>query len=183
MFFIANISKHLVIIQDLKTLDGKPLEIPSNQAMDLHKIKFLTEPEKSSYLELAKKKGYIKVLMQDKKEEIDEPAPQKNQTINKEDIVSIIREEISKSKDQSKILEELSKIGALLQNNNIQNTQDISKKEEKEIPIDENKLNEIHTRTIKKMTKDIHSNIQKEDVKESEVDNSWADDMSELEQF
>ena len=61
MYLIANISKAHVVIADLG------ITMQPKQAMDLHKIKCLIEPEKSKDLELGKKTGRIKVLKKSKK--------------------------------------------------------------------------------------------------------------------
>jgi len=170
MYLIANIGFSTVNLTDLG------VELRPKQAIDLHKIETLIKPEKSIHLRVAIEKKLIKELV---KTEENKPTEVKvENTINQIDEDSIvekmrilIKEEIEKStlsnkKDDSS--DKLDKLISMLQGKNL-SPGVVENKEEDSISSEQ--MMEIHSRAMKKITKDTQGDItySKEEVSSDSV--------------
>lgn len=169
MYLIANNSKSEITITDLN------ISLRPKQALDLHKIRSSDEIEKSKNLKSAISSGRIKFLHKEannaKKEEKTEIIVQ-NQ-FDKEGLLKDIQALLSKEVDSK-----IEKLNTTQENNFIQNerllillqsiqknmskssTVDVEKKNIiEDISISSDKIIEMHSRAVGKMSKNVEGNI------------------------
>lgn len=201
MYIVANPSKNEVSLTDLG------ISIPPHKSVDLHEIKVLIPPEKSKHLEIAKKKGFLKVIRQDviisvSSDEEKKPAKE-NPSINQNELTKAIREEIQKTLSNSntkvqteegkndknalvleEILKKLNQLSSLSSDNknnsNSKSSTGVDDQGELENNIDDEILSSIHKKAVEKMTKNVErSSLEYE--KQNIQDSSVAKNISELE--
>jgi hypothetical protein len=172
MYLIANSSRSEITISDLG------ISLNPRQAMDLHKIKSIDEINKSKNLKSAISSGSIKILHKDEvvsKEEKTEVIVQ-NQ-FDKEGLLKDIKELLAKEVD-----EKIKKVNDIQEKNNAsqndklfvllqaiqenlsKNSTPISEGKNQNIDIDDisissDKIIEMHSKAIEKMSKNVETNI------------------------
>lgn len=164
MYLIANNSKSEITITDLN------ISLRPKQALDLHKIKSNDEIVKSKNLKSAIASGRIKLLHKEeskvKKEERTEIIVQ-NQ-FDKEGLLDDIKNLLSKEVDSKlekintdtndKLLTLLKSIQETIQNNSI-SSQKKDNTEIEDIAVDSDKIIEMHSKAVGKMSKNVEGNI------------------------
>lgn len=178
MFIIKNVSKNEIGISDLN------VHLSPGQQTDLHEINLKIDPLKSRDLKTVVDSGLVSVVKYDvekTKQTIVEKIIEK-QSINKDEIINGLKEEINKSiaNSNADLMKQL--LGAI---QNIQVTQNIitnnnvQKKINNEQQLDESTLLKIHERTINKLkVTSVSGNIEvKGKVQKSNIN---TDDLQDL---
>lgn len=191
MYLVANTSSKEITIGDMN------ISIKAKQALNLHKMECRISPESSKDLAFAEKNGYIKVLKKDSKKEIEiapVPAPIIENKIDTKEIIEslsdIIKQEIkqqmasSKPVDNQDLLKAISNIAAMVQdkvpsNQFVSEQNNYNKETQEESSISEEKMANIHSKAMRKITKRASTSI--DHATEEVVDNTFTDNLSELE--
>jgi len=185
MFFIVNKTKNELQISDIK------ISLGPRQAMDLDKIIDRSKSDRSRDLDLAIKQGVIQVKQKTPTETpiiISNNNDDDLETSKIDDMKEYLAEEI---KNQFDIL----KSGLTNSKNNNDNSGDLSQilnqlkglvnnnstneSVDEDVIMDEEKLSNIHARSIDKKLKNVESNEVKYDKKE--IEDNIEDNISELE--
>ena len=190
MYLIANSSGKQMIIGDLG------LVLKPKQAIDLHKVKLKTIPERSGDLSLCVKKGLVKVLKQDSKKSkkiIENVSNVTNvNTMDQkkllESIRSIIKEEVKSqspqiiqgqdNKDVMAAIQELMKTVKTQKGTVVIRDGKVTESEE-DLGLDHDTLVKIHSKTVDKRMTDTEGKMEYED--QEIIDIGMGDDLSELE--
>lgn len=185
MYLVANTSSKEITIGDMN------ISIKAKQALNLHKMECRISPESSKDLAFAEQKGYIKVLKRDSKKEVEiaQPAPMIENKIDTKEIIEslsgIIKKEIeqqmsSKSSDNKDLLDAISNIASMVKEKGVPNQTEIVKENisQEDTAISEEKMADIHSKAVKKMTKGATTSIAHSN--EEVIDTSFADNLSEL---
>lgn len=181
MYLIVNTTKKLINISDLN------VQIESHQMIDLDKYDLPIRIEDSKVLKEALKTGLLKEMSSSKaknKEAENKTKIDKDEIY--ENIKKLIKEELSNKQstntvDQSQLLSVLSELKDVVKNiksspnNTVQNTENSDNYNE----IDDDKLIEIHSKTISKLVKNTQGDIEYK--KEQKEDKNLNSSLEELE--
>jgi hypothetical protein len=176
MFLIANIIGDKISISDIG------ITLQPRQAIDLHRVKTLIDPERSKDLTLAARKGAIKIIHKDTPDKEIVKIENNKEMFNKEELLNdvhkILRDEIKQqlsnmpiSSSNEQVLNAIEQFKELLKNKNVE------KVDEKDISPE--KLVNIHTKVMEKMSKNVEGNISQDEEKTQ--GNSLKNNISELE--
>jgi len=183
MYLVANTSTKEITIGDMN------ISIKPKQALNLHKMESRISPESSKDLAFAEKHGYVKVLKKDSKKEIAVAPPAQvieNKIDTKEIIESLgglikqeIQQQLSSKKDNNQdLLKAISDIVAMGQNKNSPQNITIQTQQEEPSSLSEEKMAEIHSKAMKKITKGANTSISQ--VGQEVIDSSFSTNLSEL---
>jgi len=191
MFFIVNITKGPVTLEDIK------ISLGPHQAIDLDKVMNRSESDKSKHLKNAVAKGHIKIKRKDVETKESQIIVKKENVGNiKDELMNEIKQgmsDISKTllnqinyqkegistndldKMTEKILEKIQEGGQtiIIQKGEEKNN------EEEDVKIDEKTLTDIHKRAVNKLTE--KSKTGSISYQEESVNDDLDDNISELE--
>jgi len=181
MYIIANHPKN-----DKFSIPDLGIELSKKQVVDLHCMRLKIDPEDSLDLQNAIRDGNIipvnrsRRVKPEKKIEI----PKADNSAILSEIQGIIRKEIQnsipqKANNDEHIISTLSHLTKLVENGIPTTTISREKDEVIETEIDEDKMIDIHSKRLNKMSKDIEKSLDSKE--ESIKDSSILDNASELE--
>ncbi len=179
MYLIVNTTQNILTISDLK------VQLEKHQMVDLDKwSKLPMRPEDSKDLEFCRRNGSIKIMKNDRQTPAILPQEIKETSqINEEKIASsligplqeFIKSEMAKQapSDNSQILNAIGQLQSMIGKNSNQNNQVI------EVDVDEDKMVEMHAKTMNKITKNISGELSHNS--ENKEDSSISNNVDELE--
>jgi len=192
MFFIVNKTKSIITISDLK------LSLGPHQAIDLDRIISRNKTENSKFLKKAVARGKISIKRKDEvnnstKIEMNFDGIDKNDMNDiRKEIKKELKEGIKEISDEIKgqntkdnnavskedLKEIMTQMMNMMQQNQVQ-SQNITKENEEEVQIDDNTLSDIHSRAVKKITK--NSEMKSINYKEEKIKDDINKNIDELE--
>ena len=187
MYLVANVSKRNIVIGDMD------VSLQPRQALDLHKIKCKIEPENSKDLKLSTNTGLVKVLKKSKKQVYEEEKIDLSNNLSQEDLIKMIKDTIKKEmasqssqnteQDSDKILDALKDLTKLVQDKpesvvHVEKTKENVNTDDDSY-VDEDKLAEIHARSMNKISKESDTFVEYD--KQEVSDDSILDNINELE--
>lgn len=205
MFLIANAGRSEITLSDLGVV------LKPNQAIDLHNVKTLINPDKSNDLSLAMKTGAVKVLKKDKPKRQEQHVNQNitvNEGVNKEellnDLKAFIKEELSEKKQkqpsqseslgsdeirelitilksQQKQQVSMEQLQELLSSGTVQINNNIGSCNDDFDDIDEDKIVEMHSKAVNKIAKNLSGEVGYS--RQKVKDDSLSNNVDELERL